>query len=252
MIRHTVVTVIATALAGGLGRDVARAAPDEAERQAAARQMFAQGLAAAERAAWPEAADRFARAYALRPTPEIAYDLSTAMAEMGRLVAASELLRRIAGDGGAPSAVRRAAETRLAELLPRLGALRVRVGAITPGMLPTLDGQPLEPARLDVAIPVDPGVHRLELTRAGRAAARLVSVGEGASIDVDLRDGAAAPAAMLAATPPPAEPAPPSHRRWVWVAVGAVVAGAVAAGAAALASRGGGPQGNVATWKVGP
>jgi hypothetical protein len=90
-----------------------------AQRQAA-RRLFSEGLADVDAQRWAEAADHFAGAYALSPTPEIAYNLASALIRTGDLAQASRLLTRVTDDAEARPDVREAARARLAELTPAL------------------------------------------------------------------------------------------------------------------------------------
>jgi predicted transcriptional regulator len=221
--------------------------PGEIERQAAARALFEEGLRHADAGRWGEAADRFERAYALRPTPEIAYNWATALGRLGRLVRASELLRQVERDPQAPAGVRRAAGARLAKLRPRIGRLTVRVEGAAAGAPVLLDGRPLDAALVGVAFPIDPGLHSLEARpRKGGAVTRVAMVGEGAEVMLTL-DPILAPAGGERAG---------SGRGsvigspWLWTILGVAVVGA---GVAVGLSRDGSSsvRGNVDTWHLG-
>src|SRR5690349_21617960 len=59
---------------------------------ALARALFEEGVALADKGDWSAAADRFGRAYELKPTAGIAFNWSSALTKTGKLVQASELL----------------------------------------------------------------------------------------------------------------------------------------------------------------
>jgi hypothetical protein len=228
---------------------------DTPERQATARALFEEGLQHLQAEHWAEAAERFERAYALRPSPEIGYNLSSALVRLGRLVRASELLRQVLQSPQSTDKVRAAADARLQQVLPRLAKLTVELADGSPGLAVRLDGQPLDRAMLGVAIPVDPGSHRVELLRGGNAlSARAISVGEGGAAAVRLEASATgapppAPAAPMPSAPEPpaaatisAAPAPVEEsgggggsRWWLWTLIGVAVAGAAVG--VALAAR---------------
>jgi uncharacterized protein (UPF0147 family) len=237
-------------------RDVVAPAETAPDREAEARRLFRQGLTHADEGRWSEASDCFTRAYAIRPTPQIAYNLSTALVRMGRLVKASQLLDEITADTSARPAVRQAAHARLDEVRPRLPRLTVRAPDAQRAHL-WLDGQPVDPAVSVTAMPVDPGPHLVELrVGPGTALSRTVSLEEGARQTVIFEPpgpALAAPAGVvsrdLGSAPPPASSRESLLRRpWFWAAVGSAV---LASAVVVLASRGGGgpeARGNVDTW----
>lgn len=141
------------------------------QRTAAARALFEEGVAFAERGNWSEAVDRFERTYAIRPSPNVLYNLASARIELGQLVVGSELLVRISEDESAPSALRHAALQRLNSVKPRIARLRIQIEDLARGDEVRLDGKALDRALLDVGLPVDPGVHRIAVLRGGRQVA---------------------------------------------------------------------------------
>jgi hypothetical protein len=221
----------------------------EVSRRAAARALFDEGtsLMAAER--WEAAAERLERARKLQPSARIDYNLTTALLRLGRLVQASDLLAGIRADPSVDADVRRAAETRLAEITPKLGRLTVVVDGNVEGAVLVLDGRPLDPSMWNVAIPVDPGAHEVALARDERTLlGRRVQVGEGQRVRVALEvheDEVArrAPGPEPVVVPADASPlitaaeASPaettgarddsSRLTWWWVGGGAVVVGVV-------------------------
>jgi hypothetical protein len=220
-----------------------------AERKAAALRLFSDGLADVDAQRWAPAADRFGRAYALRPTPEIAYNLASADAHLGRLTEASRLLGRVADDPQARTGVREAARARLAELGPRLPRLSVAAPPAQAEHL-WLDGAPLgSPA--GSAIPLDPGSHLVELRLPdGETLSRTVVLAEGERHALTF---AAPPIPAAVVSPPPVRPPPaPSilRRGWFWGVVGGVAAASLAT--ALLVSRTGPAEvrGNVDTWDL--
>jgi hypothetical protein len=219
--------------------------PLEADRRETARTMFAQGLEYADAGRWHEAADRFRRAYQAKPTAEIAYNLASAYTRLGYLAGAAELLQRAADDGEASAAVRSAAQARLAQVTPRLGRLTVRLTPAT-GAFAYLDGRPLEPARLGVTLPVDPGPHLVQARwRDGADLSRRVTIAEGGASTVDL-----VPPVPAVAEAPPARGTPLYRRGWFWAAMAGVAAGTALA--FTLPHLGGDQvSGNVGTWHVG-
>ena len=213
---------------------------DHAARSAAARSLFEEGLGFLDREEFPQAADRFERALAIRPSAQIAYNLSTALIAMGRLVRASEVLLVATRDAEAPQEVRDAAERRRQELLPRIARLTVHASGDRGETTVELDSRPMDWAMVGVAIPVDPGAHELVATRGDTVVAREpFEVEEGGSAEVTLSLPSVPTPRETAETavgpePTPVEPSPPEEEGastwWIWAGLGAVViAGAIVA-----------------------
>jgi hypothetical protein len=245
---------------------------DETEHRAAARALFAEGLAFADAQRWAEAADRFERAGSLRPSAEISYNLSTALVRLRKLVRASELLREIMDDPQASGQVKTAARARLTELVPRLAYLTIRVPNRSrtaddrEPLVVVVDGQPFDEARLGVALPMDPASHTVHL-RLGATVLdrREVLLDEGERRTISFVPGASVPVAgrvwqadqaerVLAPEPEAAaKSAGPRTGTWVWVLVGAAVAVGLTATTVAVALQDSPmqPRGNVDTWTIG-
>jgi hypothetical protein len=140
----------------------------DAARDASARELFEQGLKLGEQADWPAAEDRFRRALSLRLSPVIAYNLACALSEQGKLIEASETLRRVLTDDKTEPALRQAATQLHAAIAPRIARVTVVVQALAAEDNVRLDERVLVAAQLNVEIPVDPGSHQLQLERAGK------------------------------------------------------------------------------------
>jgi len=235
----------------------AQPAGDLEQRQAAARGLFEEGLVHLQAERWEQAVDRFERAYAVRSSPEIAYNLSSALIRTGRLVRASELLRGVAASPQASVAVRDAASGRLQQVLPRLARLTVNVAGARRDVSVWLDDNYLEAAMLGVALPVDPGHHTVvaglnlpNVPKPKMIYDRTIEISEGGAITltVDPGTGPRTPPSLPLAGPPVTdaiarrEGAPAATagaglfgRWWFWTALGVVAAGTAAA--VVLASR---------------
>jgi hypothetical protein len=223
------------------------------DRTAAARALFEEGLALLDAERWEDAADRFQRALALRPSPQITYNLTTALIPLGRLVRASELLRQVSLDPTASSEVRQAAEARRAQIVPRIASLII----VAPGDLATaevtVDERPLDAVLVGVAVPVDPGRHVVTARRRGvELVRRDIVLLDGEDVEVDLGqplEGEAPDGGLEAGLDGDSSPAGAGERGgrrssniarqwWFWTIIGAVVVGgAVTAGV--LASQSG-------------
>jgi hypothetical protein len=256
------VAVAAAALVSlaGVSPVEARAA-DDLESTAEARALFEDGLAHADAGRWSEAADRFERARLLRPSPEITYNLTTALVHQGKLVRASELLRQVLAEPQATPPVKEASTARLAELLPRLAHLTIEVPAAAAGTTVVVDQRPFDAARLGVALPMDPTVHSLELRR-GQALVerREVTLREGERRTVSLDKGGPGsalvfsdPGLLAKDVAPPAAADRPSgrSRAWIWAAVGALAIGVTTTAIIASRDSPAPPAGNVDTWTLG-
>jgi hypothetical protein len=208
-----------------------------------ARDLFRQGVEIADHAQWPDARDRFERAYQLRRTPVIAFNLATACVHLGLLVEAVERFEEVRRDEATHADARAASEQQLAALRPRLARLTVRVTGARAGATFALDERPLPDALVGVTAPADPGHHVVVASRGGAEVARgECDVAEAAAAEVTIdvpaplptpgevarHDGAAGPPT---GTGPHVVPANDSTLLWVGVTAGvvAVVAGVIIA-----------------------
>ncbi len=215
---------------------------------ATARTLALDGIALSENGKCAEAIDRFERAEKLVHAPTHLARLGACQIEVGRLVAGTETLRKLAHETlppNAPSAFVTARErgaALLAATLPRLAKLRITV--LPDGALADvdLDGHRISPVVLGVEQPVDPGEHVVAVRAPGYASQELhLTLAEAGSrgLDVHLVKSAAAapPPAPTTAGTPDSTPAgtrvpvdaPRSEKvtwpGWVGVGSGAVVMG---------------------------
>ncbi len=223
------------------GRALAQAGESEATRAASARALFDDGVKLADQGQWKGAADRFGRALALHDSPVIAYNLASALQELGRLVEASELLRRVQAHPEADADLHKSAQSALAAIEPRLARITLHAQGRKPDDVIAIDGRTLLAAQLDVAIPIDPGSHVASAKRGGQLLDRQpFELADGGSSELSLQlTSAPSPEQVAAAAPKPtpaASSAPAQERardrpltaQWpFWAAVGAVAAGAV-------------------------
>src|ERR1700742_1593346 len=144
----------------------APAAADPA-RDASARALFEEGVKLAEQGDWTRAEDRFRRALSLRNSAVIAYNLARALSEQGKLVEASEVLRKVEQDEKVEPQMMQSISALQAELGPKIGRIAVLVRNRTAGDRILLDGSELLDAQIGVEIPIDPGNHRLSFQRGG-------------------------------------------------------------------------------------
>ena len=226
-------------------------AQDAAHASAAARSLFQEGIACTDHADWTCAADRFERAYALRPSPVIGSNLGVALAHLDRLVEAAETLRAVIRDESATPALVADAQRQIAQLEARVGRITIRVEGPLDEVNVTMDGHAIASTQIGVATPADPGDHRIEARRRGETVALASThVDPAQAVDVALAIPALPPEpeatpTSLALTPPVLAPtsmpmpmpmddaiARPVHHTevweewWFWTIVGGVVVGA--------------------------
>jgi tetratricopeptide (TPR) repeat protein len=212
MRRAIAIAAATAALVAVLGAGAHASAQDDPERSALARSLFQEGVELARAERFEEAADRFRRAYEIRPAPAIAFNLASALTRLGRLVESTELLQQALRAPDLQPDLRSAVELQLREITPRVGRLTV---------------------------PIDPGAHVVLALRDGDEVAREdVAVAEGAPVEVTLaipeRTEVPAEALRVSADPEPRD-APPQDDSGVWIGLGvgigvALVAGAIVTG----------------------
>jgi len=197
----------------------------DATSSTAARALFNEGVELAERGEWPNAAERFHRAIALRDSAVIAYNLGTALAHLGHPVEAAERFRRVIRDASADASLRASATEELASVEPTIAWITIRVGGPSGALRVAIDGHPIHEALVGVAVPVDPSAHEISLLDADDAAAATstVTLAEGERREVSIDAPATEVVAPEVAAPPlvaPIVPPPPSDDTWLWVGVG--------------------------------
>jgi len=258
LVRNAACIGIALSLVASVfGIDVAVAQTREV---ALARQLFDEGVGLVDQGEWEQAADRFQRSLDLRPSPIVAYNLGSALVELGRLVEASEAYRITILDETSSEQVSRAARTALQEMEPRIGRLTLELTGDTEGVEVFIDDRPLPPQAIGVAAPIDPGTRRIHATRSGVDVAEIeIEIANGAreeaSLDIPERP-ADEPDPILstgAATEPVADEEEGGgvlSSPWFWIVTGAVVAGAVVV--VLLLTLGGGDSGDPVAGNLSP
>lgn len=214
-------------------------------RTEAARALFEEGLVLVDQERWHDAAERFRRALELRPSAVITFNLASALAKQGQAIEASELLRALVKDESVQDATREAATQLLADAERQIARLTIDVRGDLASHTVSLDDRPLQAAEIGVALPVDPGPHRVDGKRDGLALfSRELSLAPGASrrVTLDLPattgHGATATNARTGASEAPAEQG--GGMGWLpWVGAGVVAVG-VAVVVIVVATSGGG------------
>lgn len=230
---------------------------------ALARALFEEGVALGDKGDWQGAADRFERAYALKPTPGIAFNWASALAAIGKLTQASELLETVSRDPKAAPELKQESEKKLAEIAPRRPRLKLSIDpSIADRAAVDVDGRDWPRAVWDVAIPVDPGAHVARASDGARELARAdLTLAEGefgeltlGAVPVNLarEAGAANSGSTQDAQRAAQSERKPLYKNWIlWTCVGAVaVGGAVAV--AVLATRAGSEREPPVVGNVGP
>jgi hypothetical protein len=153
------------------GLALALLAPGTARAQtqkelAAARQAFKEGDEAEARGDLPTALGRFQAALAVKATPQLHLRVGVVLEKMGKLVDALAAYEKARDKAAALPAVAKVAKEQIESVKPRIPTLTVSVTQSPPGLTVTLDGAPF---KLDAAVPLDPGTHRLHAEAPGAA-----------------------------------------------------------------------------------
>lgn len=207
-----------------------------ADDLAAARKLFAEGLELEKQGDWPRALEKFRAVAAVRANHIVHFHIALCLENTGKLVDAlaefSHAKVSAEQHGGTD------AELTITNSKKHIDALRARIPAVSikrpvvPGALVTIDGSA---ALFDVATPLDPGVHAIEVRAEGyESFAHKVTLTDGVREPVAIEPELKARKSNL---PPPRlrpvapEAPPPSRdRTFVYVAAGVSAASLAAAG----------------------
>jgi hypothetical protein len=224
-----------------LAPTAAFAQDDETRNAALARTLFREGLALAEQERFEEAVERFYRAYRLKPTAAIAFNLAQSLVPLGRLVEAREQLRHVEQDPNA-GRVTGAARELLASIEPKISELTIALEGPAEDVVVRMDGRVVPAEAVGIAIPADPGERHVEAVRDDAVVdSETIRLPEGGAGHVRLEVPARAPSPEeVAASSSRTDVLDGSDARvddgegddlsWlVWVGVGAVVVGAAVA-----------------------
>ncbi|MBN8616983.1 MAG: hypothetical protein J0L92_40755 [Deltaproteobacteria bacterium] len=180
----------------------ARAQAVDPATTAAARSLFEHGVAAADAGEHAAAAELLGRSLALRPSPVVAYNRAQSLAQLGRLVEASEMLV-LAEQLASSDALHEAASALHAQLEARVSRLTVVTSEET-DLVVQLDGRPLGSALLGTEMPIDAGPHVVSALRDGEVIASVERrIEEGESAVLTLVVPPRAQPVALVATPGP-------------------------------------------------
>lgn len=219
-------------------------AQTDASQSAAARELYAEGVRAAEQGRLDDAIAAFERSYALSPRDATLFNLAQVQERDGRLVAALESYRRFLARADADLLARHGQRARdaIATLIPRIARVEITVFGLAPGDTIRLDGAPLSRESLGLDLPVDPGTHEVAVLRDDRTcAASTITLRDGARRAIELRVACPARVVEVVPTsPPPADDPTP----WIALGVGGgvLVVGAVVLGMVFTAPPSAGPE----------
>ncbi len=230
--------VLAMALASA--RAPAQPAVDDATRQAA-RTLADAGLNHFDAGRFDAALAKFDAAAQLLPTPTLRVMSARCLAKLGRLTEATARYREAIDmplPPDAPQLFKDAkvdAQKERDALASRFASVEIIGGDDAARVEVQLDGKPVLASSFGTKLPLDPGVHRIEIRRGGESKTEEVKLAEGESRRIEASPTAAPP-------PPPPPPTPGATQRalgFVGLAVGG--AGLVAfgvAGGLALGKKG--------------
>jgi hypothetical protein len=207
-----------------------------------AREQFDTGVELFEAGKFEQAAVSFARAYELKPSFKLLYNIGQVENELGHFAKALDAYTRYLAEGGD-----QIEKARLEQVRAEIKRLNKLVGMIViegapPGAAVFVDERRSGAAPLPGPIFVDLGEHEVRVKRgADELHSELVTVAGGQQVVVKIESGGAAGPTPADTTPPPVveeqgegSGVPPTteepKRIWTWVAFG--VGGAAAIGAA--------------------
>jgi len=219
----------------------------QAQDPVAAEALFREGRAAADAGNFAAACPKFKASYGFDPAPGTLFNLADCEERVGQLAAAWQHFHQLLDQLPASDDRRPYVQTHSQQLEARVPRLRVVLAAgAPPGTEVTRDGELLAAALIGVAVPVDPGAHRVVV----RASDRVDQVYELTLAEKDQQDvevtvgpavphAAAPPKPVVVRVPPPKRASPLRTVGFVVGGVGLVSAAAGAVfGGLALADNG--------------
>jgi len=222
---------------GGLGGSPATAwaqpTSSDGDGLKRAREQFAQALALQTGGDWAGALALLKEVAAVKPTPQVRFNIALCEERLGLLVAALGDYELAGADAQAQKAdqVRQEVDARLESLKARVPRVVVKRGEGADSATISLDGVPLGDSVLNSPLPVDPGPHVVEGTATGflpfKQAFR-VAEQQTATIEVKLE---LQPAKAEPKVPPPPPPPSQTMRTAGFVVGGAGIASLLASGA---------------------
>jgi hypothetical protein len=158
---------------------------------AAAEVLFHEGRAASDAGDHHKACEKFHESHRLDPAPGTMLNIADCEERIGRLATAWTFYRAVTQKLPPNDERATVAKSRAEQLEPRLPKLALRLEAGAPaGSRVLRDGVELKTASLDVALPVDPGKHVIEVTAPGHAPRRYeLTIGEAELVTRDVAPG---------------------------------------------------------------
>jgi hypothetical protein len=194
-------------------RTTAPSATDDAARTKA-RSLGYAGVEAYAAGDYSEASAKLEESFQLLPVPSLGLWSARALVGLGRWVAAEQRYRAVAGlpiatsDSPVQQQAKDDAQRERTELLRRIPSLKLRVsGASIDEVSVSVDGIELSPSELATALLLDPGRHEIVGVRGNERSQVVLSLGERAHEEIELRFSAAASPLQAEASESPA-PAP--------------------------------------------
>jgi hypothetical protein len=165
----------AVALAGPAAQGAPATGSPSPTQLATARELFAQGEHDEDEGRWQDALDKMRQVALVKQTAGIEYHIALCEEHLGLLVSALDDFRQAEAEAGVEHAqdVLRLVGGALDALGSRVPRLSLHVTPEGLEATVTLDGHPLEPTRLGVARPIDPGPHTIEARAPGRQPASI-------------------------------------------------------------------------------
>jgi hypothetical protein len=188
--------------------------------------LFQSGRDAMEKGDVKAACDRFEESYRLDPRPGTALNLGNCRERLGQVASAWQRFREASQTLAADDPRLPIAKERAAALANKVPKLVLRVPEDANGWVVLRDGVELGAASLNLALPVDPGPHRIEVRAPGNAPwVTTADLALGEQREVVLIAGTPEASAHAQTSRPPADSAGSSRRTLGWVLGGVGVAG---------------------------
>lgn len=197
------------------------------------KRLFGEGQAAADKKQWQKARDAFAKAFEMRPLPQIAVNLGRAEVRLGKpeevLSGATHLQLFLREETGPEPADVQAVQALLKEAKAKLATITMKVDVADAEVL--VDGRAIDKKQLPGPIFLLPGAHTFEAKKTGFVGAnQSLELSAGAEIGVPLKlvpiaggDARTSGAGGNVVDPDKKPPPPPPDRTLIYV--GAAVSG---------------------------